>query len=77
MKRLLIVLVVLIIGVGVLGFYRGWFTFEWEKTPEGKGQVTGTVDPEKIEEDKKRAAEKVNELRRPSDSGVTDKPKEP
>jgi hypothetical protein len=77
MKRLFIVLVVLVIGVVALGFYRGWFTFDWEKTPDGKGQITGTVDPEKIEEDKKRAAEKVHDLRRPSESGTTEKSKQP
>lgn len=59
MKRLFIVLVVLVIGIAALGFYRGWFDVKWEKTPEGKGQVTGTVDNEKIEQDRKRAVEKV------------------
>lgn len=59
MKRLFVVLVVLVIGVAALGFYRGWFDVRWEKTPEGKGQVTGTVDNEKIEQDRKRAVEKI------------------
>jgi hypothetical protein len=73
MKRLFAVLVFLVIGVAVLGFYRGWFTVDFAKTQEGKGQVTGTVDAEKIEEDKKRAADKLNDLRRPSEIGATDK----
>ncbi len=73
MKRLIAVLVVLVIGIAVLGFYRGWFTLNWEKTPEGKGQITGTVDPEKIDQDKKRATEKIHDLRRPSESTTTER----
>jgi hypothetical protein len=51
------VVVVAIVIVGV-GFYRGWFSVAWDKTDNG-GQVTGTVDKDKIEADKKRAAEEV------------------
>jgi Tfp pilus assembly protein PilO len=45
MKRLAFLLLVVVIVVGV-GFYRGWFT----------------VNPEKIEQDEKRAKEEVREL---------------
>jgi hypothetical protein len=62
MKRLFVVLVLLVVGVAALGFYRGWFDVKWEKSDDGKGQVTGTVDNEKIEADKKRALEKVHGL---------------
>ena len=62
MRRLFVLLVVLVVGVAALGFYRGWFDVKWEKAPDGKGQVTATVDNEKIEADKKRAAEKVQGL---------------
>lgn len=75
MKRLFAVLVVLVIGVAILGFYRGWFSFEVEKTPDGKSHVIGTVDNDKIEEDKKRASEKVQDIRRPAESGATEKSK--
>jgi hypothetical protein len=61
MKKLFGVLVVLAIVIGVVGFYRGWFTVAWQKD-DGKGQVTGTVDNEKIEADKKRALEEVHRL---------------
>jgi hypothetical protein len=61
MRRLFVVLVLLVIGVGVLGWYRGWFTFDWESS-NGKGQVTGTVDQDKIRQDRERAAEKVRDL---------------
>jgi hypothetical protein len=62
MRRLFVVLVLLVAGVAALGFYRGWFDVKYEKAPDGKGQVTATVDNEKIEADKKRAAEKVQGL---------------
>jgi len=77
MKRLFAVLVVLVIGVAILGFYRGWFSFDVEKSSDGKSHVIGTVDNDKIEEDKKRAAEKVNDLRRPAETGATEKSKQP
>jgi hypothetical protein len=73
MRRLFVVLVVLVIGVAVLGYYRGWFTFEWEKTPDGNSQIIGTVNHNKIEEDKKQAAEKLQDLRRPSDAKASEK----
>jgi hypothetical protein len=55
-------LVVLAIGVAALGFYRGWFNVEWEKKPDGTGQVIGTVDQNKIQEDRKAAEEKVRDI---------------
>lgn len=61
MRRFFAVLVVLVVVVGAVGFYRGWFSVAWDKS-DGKGQVTGTVDNEKIEADKKRALEKVHGL---------------
>ena len=61
MKRVLIVLVLLVGATAVVGFYRGWFSVAWEQG-DGKGQVTGTVDEQKIEADKKRALEKVQGL---------------
>ena len=62
MKRLFVLLVLLVVGVAALGFYRGWFDVKYEKAPDGKGQVTATVDNEKIEADKKRAQERVQDL---------------
>ncbi len=61
MRRLFGVLVLLVIAVAVVGFYRGWFSVAWDKTDNG-GKVTGTVDKDKIEADKKRAAEEVHRL---------------
>jgi hypothetical protein len=62
MRRLFVLLVLLVGGVAALGFYRGWFDVKYEKAADGKGQVTATVDNEKIEADKKQATEKVQGL---------------
>jgi hypothetical protein len=61
MKKLFAVLALLVIAVAIVGFYRDWFSVAWD-TQQGKGQVTGTVDNEKIEADKKRALEEVHRL---------------
>ena len=56
MKRFLIVIVlvgvIVLAGVGGLGFYRGWFTL--------------AVDRGKIEADKDKVVEKVDSLTHPS-----------
>ena len=62
MRKLFVVLVILAIGVAALGFYRGWFNVEWEKRPDGKGEVRGTVDEEKIKQDRNAAEERVRDL---------------
>lgn len=61
MRGLFAVLILLVAVVAAVGFYRGWFTVSWDEG-NGKGQVTGTVDNEKIEADKKRAVEEVRNL---------------
>jgi len=61
MKKLLVVVLVLIVGVGALGYWRGWFTV----TKEGKVELQ--TDPAKFEQDKKvfskAAGEKANSLK--------------
>lgn len=46
MKRLLVLLLMVAVGIVAIGFYRGWFT----------------VNQEKIQADEKRAKEEVREL---------------
>ena len=75
MRRLFVVLVLLVVGVAALGFYRGWFSVDWEKRSDGKGEITGTVDQNKIEEDKKRALERVKDFTSSSKSSATAKTK--
>ena len=71
MRALFGLLVVAVIAIVAVGFYRGWFTVEWNKTDDNKGQVTGTVDNDKIEADKKRAIEEVKGLGSKSNTHAT------
>jgi hypothetical protein len=61
MKSILCVLVLLGAGVVGLGFYRGWFSIGSERD-DGKPRVTLSVDPEKFQEDRKKAEEKIQHL---------------
>ncbi len=61
MKRLVVVVLVLVVAVGALGYWRGWFSV----TKEGNFDVQG--DPAKFKEDKeafsKTAGEKAKALK--------------
>lgn len=61
MKVLLFVLVLLVGGAVGLSFYRGWFHLGSDNA-DGKPNVTLSVDPEKFQEDRKAAQEKVQDL---------------
>lgn len=61
MKFLVVVLVLLLIGIGALGFYQGWFVLSSDKT-DHNSNVTLTVDKDKFQEDKEMAKEKVQDL---------------
>jgi hypothetical protein len=61
MKRLIIVLVLVVAGIAVLGFTRGWFTVT-SATVEDQSNVTVTMDKAKIQQDKETAAAKAREL---------------
>jgi beta-lactam-binding protein with PASTA domain len=54
MRRLLFVLVVLLAGVAVLGYYRGWFTVS---------DSAVTLDKEKLKEDEEKAKAKLEGLK--------------
>ena len=59
MRGFLIVVVLLLVGIAGLGFYRGWFQISSDRdNTENKVNTTFTVDENKIQEDK----EKVQEL---------------
>jgi uncharacterized lipoprotein YehR (DUF1307 family) len=60
MKRILVLLLVLVVGVAALGYYRGWFEFSTEHTGQ-KSNVTFTIDEDKIRKDSEKAKEKVKE----------------
>ena len=63
MKHLLLVMVVFVLCVVGLGFYRGWFTLS---RPNGAGDgnkinVQLSVDPDKVKADATEAKDKVTE----------------
>ena len=55
MKKLLVVVLVLVVGVGVLGYWRGWFSL----TKEGKVDVQ--ADTAKFKQDKEAFSKTVGE----------------
>ncbi len=61
MKALLIVLVVIVIFVVALGFYRGWFHVSSDHT-DGNSNITFSADPAKMQDDEKTAEEKLHNL---------------
>ena len=58
MKNLLVVAVLLLVGIAVLGFYRGWIRVSTDNTDQ-KPSATITVDKDKIHADEEKAKEKV------------------
>jgi len=61
MKRLLVVVVLLVAGIVGLGFYRGWFRLSTDNTDPNLN-ATITVDQDKIQADKEKAEDKVQDL---------------
>lgn len=61
MKNLLTVVVLLLVGIAGLGFYRGWFHLSTNNTGP-KPSATITVDKDKIHADEEEAREKLQEL---------------
>ncbi len=57
MKTLFGVVVLLLVGIACLGFYRGWFHFSTNSTDQ-KSSATITVDQDKIRADEGKAKEK-------------------
>jgi hypothetical protein len=55
MRALVIVVVLLLVGIVGLGFYRGWFQISTDRDgADQKVNATFTVDEEKIQEDKEK-----------------------
>jgi hypothetical protein len=57
----LLIVLVLVVAVVGLGFYRGWFHVSSVRADD-KPNVTFSADPVKIQDDKKTALEKVHNL---------------
>lgn len=61
MKAVLFVVVLLLVTLGAVGFYRGWFNFSSENA-DGKSSLILTVDQDKIEKEKKAVTESFKDL---------------
>jgi hypothetical protein len=69
MRAFLIVVVLLLVGIAGLGFYRGWFQISSDRdNAENKVNTTFTVDEDKIRADK----EKVKDLGQQANEGTGD-----
>lgn len=64
MKGVFTVLVLIVAVVVVLGFYRSWWSFASDSS-DTKVHLNVTVDKDKIQEDKTRAQETMQELAHP------------
>jgi hypothetical protein len=55
MRAIIIIVVLLIVGIVGVGFYRGWFLVSSNRDSEDqKVNTTFTVDEERIQEDKEK-----------------------
>jgi hypothetical protein len=61
MRGLLFVLLLLVIGLIALGFYRGWFDFSTTRDNAGTN-IKLRIDEKKIESDTAKAKDKVREI---------------
>jgi Na+/H+ antiporter NhaB len=61
MNRLLKLIVIIVIAIVAVGFYRGWFQFTTDAQDQKTG-ITVTVDKKKVEEDKEKAIESFKGL---------------
>jgi hypothetical protein len=59
MRRLLLVLLLLVVGVVILGFYLGWFQFSTAEEAGERTDVKVRINRNKIKSDAERAKQKV------------------
>lgn len=62
MKKLFAFLIVVVICVVAVGFYRSWFTVTSSDTESNKVNVSLTVDPDKVKADTEAVKDKAMEL---------------
>ncbi|HWY85338.1 MAG TPA: hypothetical protein VNX28_01370 [Gemmataceae bacterium] len=58
MTRFLGALVIIVVIIGCIGLYLGWFSFGSDNS-DGKTHITITVDKDKIKEDRNEVVEKI------------------
>jgi hypothetical protein len=74
MRKFLIILLLLIVGVGALGLYRGWFTFSTVPDKEdGRPGVELRINENKIKSDAEQAKDKVTGSPSSFKEGLRDK----
>ncbi|HVC93231.1 MAG TPA: hypothetical protein VND64_06040 [Pirellulales bacterium] len=61
MKRFVIAVVVVFVGLAALGVYQGWFQFATERT-DHKMQLNITIDKDKFHGDTERARQESEDL---------------
>jgi hypothetical protein len=59
MNRFFIAIVLIVVGIGCVGFYLGWFRVGSD-SGDGKTHITLTVDQNKIKADENKALEKMH-----------------
>ena len=62
MLRPIRAIIILVLIVGCIGYFRGWFAFSTTTTIDGKSNVTVTVDKDKIQSDDQAARDKAKDL---------------
>jgi predicted negative regulator of RcsB-dependent stress response len=72
MKALVFVVVLFLVGIVGLGFYRGWFGLSTHNT-DHQANATITVDKDKIQEDEHKAKEEVQSLRQEAKEKIGDR----
>src|SRR5437868_1706742 len=66
MRKLLVVLLLLVVGVVGLGLYQGWFKFSTgSDNNSGKANAGVTIDTDKIKSDAEKAKEKLGGTKPP------------
>lgn len=68
-KLFTVILLLLLCVVGV-GFYRGWFALSSTRPDDGKININLTVDPDKVKEDAESVKDKTMELTGQPTKGV-------
>jgi hypothetical protein len=63
MKKLLVLVILAVAGLAAIGFRRGWFQVTSDGGAGDKANITLTVDRAKIQQDKEKASNKVQEAK--------------